>query len=87
MKIEKIVTKQAHSVPSTVTRPKGPFPPEILAESKVIYDYNRQADNGQEDVPIEGTAQNNFKETKWFRCNLCELLIAESQLETHICEA
>lgn len=87
MKIEKIVTKQAHPVPSTVTRPRGPFPPEILAEPKIVYEYDRQSDNGGEDIPIEGTAQNNFKETKWFRCNLCEMLVSESQIEIHICEA
>lgn len=87
MKIEKIVTRQVHPVPSTATRPKGPFPAEILSEPKVVYDYDRQADHGGEDIPIEGTAQNNFQETKWYRCNLCEILVPESQLETHICEA
>ena len=87
MKIEKIVTKQGHPVPSTVTRPRGPFPPELLAEPKIIYDYERQADNGGEELPVEGTPQNNYKETRWFRCNLCEILVSENQLETHICEA
>ena len=31
--------------------------------------------------------KNDYKETRWFRCNLCEILVSENQLETHICEA
>lgn len=83
MKIERIVTKQVHYVPPSATRPKGPFPPEVLAEPKVSYEYEREG----EEIPVEGTAQNLFKETKWFRCNLCDMLVSESQIEIHICEA
>lgn len=86
MKIEKIITKQGHPVPSTVMRPRGPFPPELLAEPKIVYDYDRQSDNGGEELPIEGTAQNDYREKKWYRCNLCESLVSEAQIETHICE-
>mgnify|MGYP003334637335 CR=1 FL=1 len=83
MKIQRIATKQTHYIPASATRPQGPFPPEVLAEPKIVYDYDRE-DSG---VPVEGTAQNLFKESKWFRCNLCEMLVSESQIEVHICEA
>ena len=85
MKIERIITKQGHPVPSTAMRPQGPFPPEILAEPKVIYDYDRQGDDGNVQDSLEGTAQDNFTSVRWFRCNDCNDRVPESQLETHIC--
>jgi hypothetical protein len=85
MRIERIITRQGHPIPGKVTQPRGPFPPELLAEPKIIYEYDRQSDSGEEDLPVEGTAQNNFKESKWFSCNACKLVLTESQTETHIC--
>lgn len=63
----------------------GPFPPELLSQPKVIYDYDKQSDNGGIQVPIEGTAQNNYSEGKWFKCNDCGDVVSETQIETHIC--
>ena len=85
MRVERIVTKQAHPVPDRVTQPKGPFPPEVLAEPQILKDYLRQSDSGGEELPVEGTAQNNFKATRWFRCNDCAMTVSEAQLETHTC--
>jgi hypothetical protein len=84
MRIETIVTKQGHPVPNKVTQPRGPFPPELLAQPKVVYEYDRQDD--LQGVPIEGTAQNDFKPTRWFKCNDCLTVISEAQIEVHTCE-
>lgn len=86
MKIEKIVTKQGHPVPNTVMSPRGPFPPELLEEPRVVYDYAKQPENGDHDIPVEGTAQNDYKEMRWFKCNYCGAVISETQLEIHLCE-
>jgi len=86
MKIETIITKQGHPVPNTVMQPRGPFPPELLEEPKVVYEYDKQAENGGYEVPIEGTAQNDYKEMRWFKCNYCLTVISENHLETHLCE-
>lgn len=85
MKIERIITKQGHPVPSKAHRPNGPFPPELLQQPRVIYDYVRQGDDGHVQDSIEGTAQDNFAPVRWFRCDLCGDRVPESQLETHIC--
>ena len=85
MRVERIQTKQAHPVPSKVTSPRGPFPPEILAETRITHDYDRQSDGGGEDLPLGSTAQNNFKPTRWFSCNDCNVIVSEAQLETHTC--
>jgi hypothetical protein len=85
MRVERIVTRQGHPVPNTVTRPRGPFSEELLAEPKIIYDYARQGEDGNEENLLEGTAQNNFQDLKWFTCNDCNVIIPETQLETHTC--
>lgn len=85
MKIERIITKQGHPIPSKAHRPNGPFPPELLEQPRVIYDYPRQGDDGLEEGHLEGTAQDNFKPIKWFSCNSCNEVLAESKLETHTC--
>jgi len=66
--------------------PQGPFPPEVLAQPKIIHEYDRQGDDGNIQGSLEGTAQDNFKPVKWFRCNYCSMLVGEAQLETHNCE-
>jgi acetyl-CoA carboxylase beta subunit len=63
----------------------GPFPAELLSQPKVIYDYDKQSDNGGAEVPVEGTAQNNYAEGKWYKCNDCANVVSESQIETHLC--
>jgi hypothetical protein len=68
-----------------VTAPRGPFPPEILAETRITHDYARQDDSGGQDLPLGSTAQNDFKPTRWFSCNDCKVIVSEAQLETHTC--
>lgn len=85
MRVERIQAKQVHPVPNKVTQPRGPFPPEVLAQPRVVHDYARQGDDGNLQDSVEGTAQNNFQATKWYTCNDCNMMVSEAQLETHTC--
>jgi hypothetical protein len=85
MRIERIVTKQGHPVPSKAHRPNGPFPPEVLAQPKVIHEYDRQDDGDGSSIPLGSTAQNKFNELRWYVCNDCGEKLPETKLEVHIC--
>jgi hypothetical protein len=81
MRIQRVVTKQGHAVPSSSHAPRGPFPPELFREPEMISDYTPIDD----DVPIGGTAQNNFRAPKLFRCKSCSVLVLEYELDEHVC--
>lgn len=85
MRIERIVTRQGHPVPETAHHPKGPFPPELFQSPEVVTDYVPQPDGGA-DVPVGGTAQNNFAPIRWFRCKLCAEQLREAEVMGHDCE-
>ena len=85
MRIERIVTRHGHPVPETAHQPNGPFPPELFQAPEVVTDYVPQPDGGV-DVPIGGTAQNNFQVVKWFRCRVCEVVLREPEVDDHKCE-
>lgn len=85
MKITRVVTRQGHPVPDRVIAPRGPFPPEILAEPVVIDDYEPQDDSGGAPIPSDGTAQNGFRAVRWFRCRDCSEVLRENELEEHDC--
>ena len=85
MRIERIVTRQGHPVPETAHQPKGPFPPELFQAPEVVTQYVPQADGGVE-IPVGGTAQNNFAAVKWFRCKVCEGVLREQEVDDHYCE-
>lgn len=82
MRIERIITKQGHAVPKTASYAKGPFPPELYQRPEVVEDYIPV----DQDVPVGGTAQNNFTEPKLFRCRYCDEMIYEPKLGDHQCE-
>lgn len=86
MRIERIVTRQGHPVPETAHQPRGPFPPELFKSPEIISDYVPQPDGGV-DVPVGGTAQNNFQPSRWFRCKLCAEHLREAEVMDHDCEA
>jgi hypothetical protein len=86
MRTERIATKQGHDVPSQAHAPRGPFPPELFTNPPVLYDYTPQADNGSEEEPEGGTAQNNYRPKKYFRCRDCDLVLMEDELEDHECD-
>ena len=82
MRIERIITKQGHPVPQTAHSPKGPFPAELMQDPEIIVDYIPF----DQDIPIGGTVQNNFKEPRQFRCNYCGEIMYEHKTADHICE-
>jgi len=82
VRVERIVTKQGHPVPKTAGYAKGPFPPELYQRPEVVTDY----EPFDQDMPEGGTAQNNFKEPKVFRCSICEEYMYEHKTLDHICE-
>ena len=86
MRITRIPTKQGHPFPSQRMEPRGPFPPELFREPEIIVDYDSQPDGGGDPIPEGSTAQNNFRELRWFRCRLCQEVLIESALDDHICE-
>jgi hypothetical protein len=85
MRIERIVTRQGHPVPETAHQPKGPFPPELFDDAPVVTNYVPQPDGGVE-VPVGGTAQNNFVAVRWFRCRVCDDVLREQEVDDHYCE-
>jgi hypothetical protein len=48
-------------------------------------DYEPQSDSGEPDLPPGATAQNGFKEVRFFRCRECELVLRENELDDHEC--
>ena len=51
----------------------------------MVTDYEPQPDGGGEAIPEDGTAQNNFRSVKWYRCRLCMEAVAENDLDSHLC--
>ena len=84
MKIERIITRQAHPVPKQAYKPKGPFPPEIFKDPEILTDYVPQSDGGGEEMPVGSTVQNNFQPLNWFKCNGCGAIIPEHQIPDHM---
>jgi hypothetical protein len=66
---------QGHDVPKTAYRPHGPFPPEVLAQSRVAYEQ-QHADSLHEALD----------DVRMFRCKYCGDVLYEEQLSIHECE-
>jgi hypothetical protein len=71
---------QAHAVPETAGRPMGPFGPEILAKPVVVHE-----DVDDNPFPIGATAQNQFRGTRFFKCKNCYSVVAEDEVQMHVC--
>jgi hypothetical protein len=85
----KIVTKRAvqvHSVPEHAMEPVGPFPPELLKDPEIVYDYSPALSEDGGDYAPGATAQNNFNPPKYLRCGNCMVRVLETETEDHICE-
>jgi hypothetical protein len=79
--IQRIETKQGHPVPKSAGPAKGPFPPELYVQPHVITEYAPEI----EEIPAGGTAQNNFRPPKVFKCRDCDELVLEHEISNHIC--
>ena len=84
--IRTVATFQGHPVPSTVSRPRGPFPPELFEEPEVIYDYDQAYPEDGSNFEDGATAQNNYTPLRWLRCYDCHAKVREDETEQHECE-
>jgi len=66
---------QGHAIPKTAHRPRGPFPPEVLAQTKVAYDYESS-----------DSLHEALDDVRMFRCKDCGDVLYADELETHECE-
>lgn len=84
-RIRRIPAEQAHAVPQRAYMPQGPFDRELTITERVVVN-ERGPDDGGGFTPMGATAQNDFKEVKWYRCTYCGDLIRETHIEGHECE-
>jgi len=80
--VQRIATKQGHPVPSSSHAPRGPFPPELYISPEIVTDYASVDD----EIPVGGTAQNNFQPPKVFQCSVCDVLVLEHEIPNHVCQ-
>jgi hypothetical protein len=66
---------QGHDVPKVAYRPHGPFPPEVLAQTRVVYG-EEQSDSLHEALD----------DVRMFRCRDCGEVLYEDQTNNHTCE-
>jgi hypothetical protein len=66
---------QGHDVPKTAYRPHGPFPPEILAQTRVVHDLSHS-----------DSLHEALDDVRMFRCRDCGEVLYEEQLSIHECE-
>ena len=75
MPIIRTFARQGHEIPKGPYRPHGPFPPEIMRQTPVVYEETH-GDSLHEALDND----------RWFRCKECGEFLHEDELETHICE-
>jgi hypothetical protein len=66
---------QGHAIPRTAHAPRGPFPPEVLAQAGVSYDNT----HGESLHPA-------LDDVRLFRCRACGTLVGEDELSEHDCD-
>ena len=85
----KIINKQAiqvHQVPDHEINPVGPFPPEILEDPEVVYDYTPALSEDGGDFRPGATVQNNFNPPRYLRCAYCSARVLETETKGHVCD-
>jgi hypothetical protein len=86
MKITRVDARQAHPVPKSIINPQGPFPRELYNEKPVVDDYEPEMAEDGANLPIGGTAQNNFKSPKTMICSWCDARVLANKTGDHVCE-
>jgi hypothetical protein len=66
---------QGHEVPSSAYRAHGPFPPEVLAQNSVDYEYEHS-----------DSLHEALDDVRMFRCRYCGDVLYEDELDSHDCE-
>ena len=67
---------QGHEIPRTAHAPRGPFPPEVLAQGKVVYDETEHSDSLHEALD----------DVRMYRCKYCGEVMYEEGVSSHLCE-
>ena len=86
MKVTRVKAVQAHPVPSKVTSPKGPFPPELFRESKIVTEYESVDPEDGHNFSIGSTSQNNFEGLRTLICSECDDRVLENRTGDHTCK-
>ena len=98
MRITKHQAIQAHYVPSHVYYPDLEFDDDdnldvlsildagVTREPEINTEYESEAAEDGANVPVGGTAQNNYTEVRLFRCKACSARVKEFDLDFHECE-
>lgn len=66
---------QGHAIPSVAHSPRGPFPPEVLAQPRIELGENH-ADSLHEGL-------DNYR---LFKCRDCDEILSEEELDDHECD-
>lgn len=66
---------QGHEIPKGAHSPRGPFPPEIMNQTRVVYD----TDHGD-------SLHSGLDDVRLFRCKYCGTILYEAELSVHECE-
>lgn len=85
MRIRRVIAEQPHAVPERSYDASVIFSRNILRPNPVV-EGPSDLDDGGGVVPEGSTAQNKFREVKWFRCNDCNAVVRETHLDGHVCE-
>lgn len=75
MKIIRKFAVQGHAVPLQVHSPRGPFPPEVLAEPEM-------------EMPLEhsDSLHVGLDDVRFFKCRDCGEVLLETETDNHDCE-
>lgn len=67
--------RQGHAIPSVAHSPRGPFPPEVLAQPQMHVEesHSDSLHVGLDDV-------------KFFKCRDCDEVLMGEELEDHECD-
>lgn len=66
---------QGHAVPDHAQIPLGPFPPEVLAQNRVVHD----------DTPSDSLHE-AWDNVRMYKCRVCGEVLHEDELDIHECE-
>lgn len=75
MKLIRKFAVQGHAVPLHSHSPRGPFPPEVLAQPQMEVDPQHS-----------DSLHEALDSTRFFKCRACEEVLLETELDNHDCE-
>lgn len=79
MKIERKRAVQVHPVPDSVYYPGSIWNSDIVRKPQIV------ADQEEPEYPVGASTANDMQGVPMYRCNQCELVVAEPELDAHRC--